>query len=326
MSNTTDSRAQQLRAWLSHYYQIEHHSLTRLCGDASFRRYFRFTAKPAPGAERQSLIAVDAPPEHENSQAFINIAIRLLNNKLPVPKIHQYTLDAGFYVQQDFGDQLLLALLNDRSADGLYNSAIHYLAKIFPVTTERLPLYDRQLLQQEMRLFSDWFVLKHKNRPIDARLKNILDQTYRLLTDNALNQPQGFVHRDYHSRNIMVLNDGQLGIIDFQDAVKGPLTYDLVSLLRDCYIDWPQDKIDDWVYHYIKLLPRQYSASEFMRWFDLMGIQRHLKATGIFARLNYRDNKPAYLNNIPRILNYLIQVSAKYDALKDFNHFVKTLL
>lgn len=322
---TADRRAEQLRAWLSHYYQIEPHSLTRICGDASFRRYFRFAATPAPNAACQSLIAVDAPPEHENSQAFINIAIHLSNNKLPVPKIHQYALDAGFYVQQDFGDQLLLASLHDRSADDLYKSAIQHLAKMFSVTTDSLPLYDSQLLQQEMCLFSDWFVRKHKNRPMDDALKNMLNQTYRLLADNALNQPQGFVHRDYHSRNIMVLNGGQLGIIDFQDAVKGPLTYDLVSLLRDCYIDWPQHKIDDWICHYIKLLPCQYSVSEFMRWFDLMGIQRHLKAAGIFARLHYRDNKPAYLNNIPRILHYLMQVSAKYAALKDFNHFVKSL-
>ena len=325
MNHTTDSRAEHLRAWLRQYYQIEHNSLTRVCGDASFRRYFRFATKPAPGAERRSLIAVDAPPEHENSQAFINIATRLSDNKLPVPKIYQYTLEAGFYVQQDFGDQLLLTLLNDHSADSLYQLAINYLSKMFVVTTDKLPLYDRQLLQREMRLFSDWFVRKHKNRPMDAALKNILDQTYRLLTDNALNQPQGFVHRDYHSRNLMVLDDGQLGIIDFQDAVRGPLTYDLVSLLRDCYIDWPQPKIDGWVSQYIRLLPNQYPAGEFMRWFDLMGIQRHLKATGIFSRLHYRDNKPAYLDNIPRALHYLIQVSAKYNELKDFNRFVKTL-
>lgn len=326
MNNTTDLRAERLQVWLRNYYQIEENSFTTVSGDASFRRYFRFIAKQAHGFEHIPLIAVDAPPEHENSRPFIDIAQLLLKNNLPVPKIYEHSLDEGFYIQQDFGDQLLLSSLNNSSVDYLYELAMSYLSKMFLVKTNTLPPYNSELLQREMHLFSDWFVTKHKNLQIDPALKNTLEQTYSFLEGNALNQPQGFVHRDYHSRNIMVLSYQQLGIIDFQDAVKGPVTYDLVSLLRDCYIDWPETKTNDWVNQYMNLLPEQYDPSEFMHWFDLMGIQRHLKAIGIFSRLNYRDNKPGYLNDIPRTLNYVINVSAKYNELKDFNAFVKTLL
>ena len=325
MNYTTDKRAQLLQSWLNKHFEVAENSFVTVSGDASFRRYFRFTANNAFGLNQASLIAVDSPPQLEDNQPFITIAKQLLENDLPAPEIYEINLDDGFYVQQDFGDQLLHGSLNNTSVDHLYGLAMQYLIKLHNVNPDALPLYDSKLLQTEMHLFSDWYLEKHKNITIDTELKNTLSETYQLLEKNALEQPQVFVHRDYHSRNLMVLDYDKLGMIDFQDAVKGPITYDLVSLLKDCYIDWPEQKIQQWVSEFNSMLPSQFDTQQFTRWFDLMGIQRHLKAIGIFCRLNYRDSKPAYLNDIPRTLNYVINTSAKYQELKSFHSFVSTL-
>jgi len=165
--------------------------------------------------------------------------------------------------------------------------------------------------------------IKHLNISLENNERKIILSCFKLLEQNALEQPQVFVHRDYHSRNLMLLDDNSLGIIDFQDAVKGAITYDLVSLLRDCYIAWPQSNIDNWLKYFHQKIDADYSLEQFTRWFDLMGIQRHLKATGIFCRLNYRDGKPAYLNDIPRTLNYIINVSKKYSELAQFNQLIQ---
>ena len=325
MNNTTDKRTQSLQRWINTHYDVAENSFSPVSGDASFRRYFRFIAKNAFGFQQIPLIAVDAPPELENSQPFIDIANLLFSNKLPAPEIFQHSPDDGFYIQQDFGDQLLHASLNNNSSDHLYGIAMNYIVKMQQLDASNLPSYDSELLQREMNLFSDWYLVKHLNCTIDIDNQHIITSTYKLLEANALEQPQAFAHRDYHSRNLMVLDYQKLGIIDFQDAVKGPITYDLVSLLRDCYIDWPQHKIDQWLKQFIDLLPKQYDYDQFVRWFDLMGMQRHLKAIGIFCRLNYRDHKASYLNDIPRTLNYVLTVSEKYEALKPFHSFVSKL-
>ena len=258
MINTTDKRVQLLQTWLNKNYDIAEESFVAVSGDASFRRYFRFTAKNEMGFQQVSLIAVDAPPHLESSQPFLDIAELLFKNQLPVPEIYQHALQDGFYIQQDFGDQLLYDSLNKNSADHLYGLAMSYLAKMQQVSTNGIPPYNSELLQREMHLFSDWYLIKHKNLHLNEDYKKALTDTYNLLESNALEQPQVFVHRDYHSRNLMVLDYDQLGIIDFQDAVKGPITYDLVSLLRDCYIDWPQEKIDQWTNHFMTSLSKHY--------------------------------------------------------------------
>lgn len=321
MNDSSDKRQQKLLRWLIDIYNKQNITLTPVSGDASFRRYFRFHC------DGTSLIAVDAPPALENSRPFVTVTEMLLQHQVTVPKIFHTSIEHGFFVLQDFGDRLLLDTLDKNNADTLYEVALQSLVTIQNISPQSLPPYDSELLQREMNLFSDWYLSKHLGLTIDRKTQTILASTYKLLEDNALQQPQVFVHRDYHSRNLMVLESNSLGIIDFQDAVRGPVTYDLVSLLRDCYINWPLEKIDQWVAQFYSYLPedREYDLQQFRRWFDLMGVQRHLKATGIFCRLNYRDGKPAYLNDIPRTLNYVIQVSAGYDELQPFHSFLQHL-
>ncbi|MFK8028188.1 MAG: aminoglycoside phosphotransferase family protein [Gammaproteobacteria bacterium] len=325
MNHTTDNRAQLLQDWINSLFDVLEDSFEAVSGDASFRRYFRFIAKNEMGFKQLPLIAVDAPPEKEDSQRFIDIALLLIDHKLPAPKIYMAS-DDGFYIQQDFGDQLLYSLLNENSSDHLYSTAMNHIVAMQQLPTSSLPSYNSELLQTEMTLFTDWFLKKHLNILLSHNDKEMLATTYQLLENNALEQPQAFVHRDYHSRNLMVLDDSNIGIIDFQDAVLGPITYDLVSLLRDCYIDWPQHKIDSWINQFTDKLSNQYDHAQFVRWFDLMGMQRHLKATGIFSRLNYRDNKPSYMNDIPRTMHYIMTVSEKYPELKPFHTFVNNLI
>ncbi len=326
MNHTTDERATLLLTWICQQFDIVEDSFVPVSGDASFRRYFRFTAKHAFGIDNACVIAVDAPPKFENSQPFIDIASLLKNNNIPAPEIYNADLDRGFYLQQDFGDQLLLDALNKNTVDNLYKQAMDEIINMQHVDSANLPLYDNTLLQREMNLFSEWYLNKHLNISLNNDERKIILSCFNLLEHNALEQPQVFVHRDYHSRNLMLLGDNSLGIIDFQDAVKGAITYDLVSLLRDCYIDWPQKNVDNWLKYFYKKLDGNYSLEKFARWFDLMGIQRHLKATGIFCRLNYRDGKPTYLNDIPRTLNYIVDISKKYPELSQFNQLVQKFL
>ncbi len=325
MNHTTDERAALLHAWISRHYPIVENSFMSVSGDASFRRYFRFTVEQTDGSDNLSLIAVDAPPELENSQPFLDIAQLLATNNLSVPIIYEHDLQQGFYIQQDFGDQLLLDLLNGNSVDSFYQQAMQDIAHLQHVECDQLPLYNSQLLHREMNLFTEWYLANHLNVTLNEIEKKCLQACYQLLEANAVEQPQVFVHRDYHSRNLMVLDNNTLGMIDFQDAVKGPITYDLVSLLRDCYIAWPQDKINQWLSYFHTYIVSAIPIDTFTRWFDLMGMQRHLKATGIFCRLHYRDDKPGYLNDIPRTMNYIKQVSAKYPELNEFNQLVSKL-
>ncbi len=308
----TDERFELLRTWICQFYAIAPGSLQPVSGDASFRRYFRFIAKHAFNGKDRTLIAVDAPPHLENSQPFIKIASLLAKNSIPVPHIYHFSLEKGFYIQQDFGDQLLLDRLNQSTAGYFYRRAMHHIIDLQEINTDSLPLYDSNLLQSEMQLFTDWYLAKHRQLTLTTQQVGKMQTCFQSLLTNALEQPQVFVHRDYHSRNLMVLENDHLGIIDFQDAVKGAITYDLVSLLRDCYIDWPKESIDAWLKYFHHHQCRHYRFEQFVRWFDLMGMQRHLKAVGIFCRLHYRDGKSGYLNDIPRTLSYIISASKKY--------------
>ncbi|MGI9228219.1 MAG: aminoglycoside phosphotransferase family protein [Gammaproteobacteria bacterium] len=307
----SDLRLAQLDEWIKETLGVSKYSLIPVSGDASFRRYFRFKA------DKAQYIAVDAPPEKESNESFVNITHLLESEGLPVPHIFFSSLDLGFFLLDDFGDTLLLEVLDKDSANTLYKKALEALIIIQQTPATSLPSYDNSLLMTEMELFREWYLQKHLSIVLTSTEQQLLDKTFKVLAENALNQPQVFVHRDYHSRNLMKIDNNYPGIIDYQDAVRGPITYDLVSLLRDCYIKWPQQQIKSWALTYRdqivdKKIIESIDDQTFLKWFDLMGIQRHLKAIGIFSRLNMRDNKPNYLHDIPRTLEYITTVAPKY--------------
>ena len=319
----TDTRLAELDNWLKGYFGNTEYSLTPVSGDASFRRYFRFIS------QELNYIAVDSPPEKENNEAFVHVTHLLGAEGLPVPHIHYSSLDFGFFLISDLGDELLLNVLNDENSNELYKKSLNALAVIQQTTASSLPLYDEKLLLQEMELFREWFLIQHLSYDLSKQDNELFDKTFKTLMENALQQPQVFVHRDYHSRNLMNIEGKFPGIIDYQDAVQGPITYDLVSLLRDCYIAWPEEIIKNLAIDFYKNLNndilKNTNTEVFLKWFDLMGIQRHLKAIGIFSRLNIRDNKPNYLSDIPRTLNYIKTIAKNYKETKQLAEFVNKI-
>ncbi|MDO8826563.1 aminoglycoside phosphotransferase family protein [Methylophaga sp.] len=319
MNNTQDIRFQQLQQWLQSFVTDQNYSLTPASSDASFRRYFRLEQLGG------SYIIMDSPPEHEDNHAFIKVARLLEQYGLNVPHIYQQDLQRGFLILSDLGSVPYLSMLSATTADELYKNAINSLITLqkIPCENQPLPKYDSALLQREMQLFGEWFLQKH----LQLTPPDWLTATYDLLIDNALSQPQVLVHRDFHSRNLMYLPGQAPGVIDFQDAVIGAISYDLVSLLRDVYIQWSPSQQKQWVEYYIEqaqqhgLLSAE-QAEHFPRWFDLMGLQRHLKILGIFCRLNYRDNKPNYMNNLALTLNYVYQVCEQYPELQNLYQYL----
>jgi len=253
---------------------------------------------------------------------------RLRDAGVHAPEILAMDLEQGFMVLEDFGDATLLPNLTQESADQLYGSAMTSLLTFQQsAKTENLPAYDEPMLMREMQLFPDWLLEKHLDLKLSDDSKKMLARTFNALTEAALEQPKVFVHRDYHSRNLMLLSDNSLGVIDYQDAVLGPVTYDLVSLLRDCYIAWDDALVSRWCHAYLEGaiatgVMNETHRLRFKRWFDWMGVQRHLKASGIFARLNHRDGKPGYLGDIPRTLNYIVNVGKQYEELMPLSEFV----
>lgn len=306
------TRHQQLIQWLSNLYPNTDIKLVSVSGDASFRKYHRFNYTDG------SLIVMDSAPALENNQSFIDTTNLLKRHNINVPDILHKNIEDGFFVISDFGNRLLLDKLNTDNADHFYGLTLEEIVKIQAVDTQTLAPYNCTLLLREMQLFTDWYLCKHKNINLNTEIETVLADSFEYLNKSALEQPQVFVHRDFHSRNLMIINDETLGIIDYQDAVLGPITYDLVSLLRDCYINWPQDKITEWQQLFLDNLPiaNKIELTQLTRWFDLMGAQRHLKAIGIFCRLYYRDNKSAYLGDIPRTMNYLVHVCSQYKELQ----------
>lgn len=316
-----DKRYHALVEWLEQQQGYTEYEITPASSDASFRRYFRVT--DAQG----SRIVMDAPPAKEDSQTFVNVARQLYAIGLHVPEIFHADYQRGYFLISDLGSTQYLAKLDEQHADSLYADAISALVTMQQRGPTTLADYDEPLLLQEMHLFRDWYLGEHLKYSLTRTQQTLLDKTFDYLAQTALSQPRVCVHRDYHSRNLMVCESGSPGILDFQDAVFGPLSYDLVSLLRDCYIAWPQDKVQAWIkdYHTQAVqagIMTDVDIQQFKRWFDLMGMQRHLKATGIFARLNYRDGKPGYLQDIPRTLGYIVEVSQCYPELKQFHDFV----
>jgi len=318
----------RLHDWLkSPAVNMGDYEITPASADASFRRYFRLHTAG------KTFIVMDAPPDKENCIPFVGIANALLELGLHVPEIYHQDLEQGFILLSDLGEQQYLQVLNNDNVERLYGDALSALMTLQASVDVHydFPLYDEDLLISEMNLFRDWLLQKHLGLQLTNEQSMMLSKTFLWLSESALQQPQVPVHRDYHSRNLMFLSGGHNpGIIDFQDAVIGPVTYDLVSLLRDCYIEWPRQQVEDWVKGYHEQVLQSGIISEkdelqFLRWFDLMGVQRHLKAAGIFARLNHRDGKSDYLNDIPRTLGYITDVSSRYPELQELNTLLKEI-
>lgn len=318
-----DPRLEALRRWLGSlpaHFRLSPDSLSPASSDASFRRYFRIGA-PGPDG-RQSLVVMDAPPPQEDCRPFVHAARVLAEAGLSVPRVHAADLDQGFLLLDDLGNETYLKHLDASSAPALYQDASKALVRLQQASRPGVfPDYDRALLLRELMLFPDWYVARHKQiRLADSELQS-LQASFELLLANLLAQPAGYVHRDYHSRNLMVLEPAHNpGILDFQDAVHGPLTYDLVSLLRDAYIGWEEPQVLDWcIRHWERAraagLPVAADFSDFYRDFEWMGLQRHLKVLGIFARLCYRDGKSAYLKDMPLVAHYVHAVLCRYKEL-----------
>lgn len=316
--DNNDPRLHKIHEWLTAVLPYHEFKLTVASSDASFRRYFRVQQ------EQTSWIVMDAPPQHEDIDSFVKVAEFLAEFKVHVPKIFAKNIDQGFLLLSDLGNTAYLSTLNNESADALYQTAIDEIInmQLSPAADIDLPMYDENLLRQEMTLFPEWFLARHLQLDAPEWLPEIFD----LLIHNAQQQPQYFVHRDYHSRNLMLVDKQGVGVIDFQDAVIGPASYDLVSLLRDVYITWPQADIDRWLTYYLDQARQNKlvdcDKQTFLRWFDLMGLQRHLKILGIFCRLNYRDNKPAYMHDLPLTLNYVLTVTAHYPELERLHNYL----
>ena len=271
---------------------------------------------------------MDAPPEFEDCGRYADLARRFRACGLNTPEIHAEFREQGFLLISDLGDRVYLGELNEQSADRLYGDALDALETLqtrAPITG--LPEYDTALLTRELGLFREWLLQGLLQLPLDARDRERLDRVESILIANALEQPRVCVHRDYHSRNLMLTEAGNPGVLDFQDAVVGPITYDLVSLLRDCYIAWPETRVRDWAFGYFQRagaagLLNAVEPERFERWFDLMGMQRHLKACGIFARLSLRDGKHGYLADIPRTLDYVLDVTSRYPELRELGDWL----
>ena len=314
-----DPRLSELRTWLHEGLQFGEFELAPASADASFRRYFRVTRKG-----RGSLIVMDAPPDREDVGPYLRVAAMLGEIGVHAPRVLERNTEAGFLLLSDLGSLTYLrALEKGGRADALYGDAIDALVRIQvrgARQARKLPEYSAKLLRFEMGLFQDWLLARHLGVALDANEASMLAQVMELLTQSALAQPRVFVHRDYHSRNLMVCPGANPGILDFQDAVYGPLTYDLVSLLRDCYIAWPAEQVREWVAGYCRRAESEGLGlagddTQFARWFDLMCVQRHLKTSGIFCRLWYRDSKPGYLDDIPRTLGYVREAAGRHSEL-----------
>lgn len=299
--------------------------LQPLLNDASARQYFRLRLGDC------SHIVMLAPPDKENIIAFIAIAKHFSHQGIYTPDILAYNLEQGFMLLSDLGNDLYLNILNPTTVDDLYSRALSVIDQIqvcnptFP-DDKPLGLFNEDYIRFELGLFVDWFLKKHLALTISHEIGNVLENTFTLLIHSALEQPQVCVHRDYHSRNLLLLENKRVGVLDFQDAIYGPITYDAASLLRDAYIDWPKKQVDQWILKFHAMINRSHRCTQekFIRWFDLISLQRHLKILGIFSRLYYRDNKPHYLPMTSRLLSYINSVCENYAELSPFKEIVQS--
>src|SRR3984957_15006970 len=323
----SDARVAQIREWLTSGLGLQLLRLEAASADASFRRYFR-----AWFEHGMTQVVMDAPPDKEDIAPFLKVAALLEGCGVHVPHIHAADSARGLVLLEDLGfAQYLSHLRSGADVDLLYGDALEALLRIQVrgrAAAGELPPYDRAALGREMALMPEWFCERHLQLTLDDADRAVLAASFEFLTLEALAQPRVFVHRDYHSRNLMRLPERNPGIIDFQDALAGPVGYDLVSLLKDCYIDWPRERVERWVSAYREQLqgaPSLAGASEheFLRWFDLIGLQRHIKVLGIFARLWYRDGKHGYLADLPRTFGYVQDAARRYPELRRFDDWLQ---
>jgi aminoglycoside/choline kinase family phosphotransferase len=311
---TSDTRLEQLQQWLAARFAASSFSLTPASADASFRRYFRVTVAGA------SWIAMDAPPEREDCRPFVRVAALLRAAGVNAPEVVAQDLKRGFLLLTDLGDTPYLATLNEDNADRLFGDAIEALLKWQLASREgELPPYDEALLKRECDLFPEWYVARHLGLTLSAGEQQTLADMLALVIPRNLAQPAVYVHRDYMPRNLMV-TDPNPGVIDFQDAVYGPISYDIASLTRDAFVSWEEERVIDWTARYWEKakrrgLPVDPDFSVFYRDFEWMGLQRHLKVLGIFARIRYRDGKAGYLEDTPRFMRYARAVAGRYREL-----------
>ena len=310
--NVIQDRAAARLHWTRQVLADPSATLAVASADASFRSYWRVTR-----SDGTTLVLMDAPPEHEDVKPWLEVAGRLLQAGVAAPRVCASDLEQGLVLMDDLGSATLLPALDPDSADTLYARAMALLLRMQKhADAHGLPRYDEPRLVAEMELMPEWFLKRHLGFAPDCDQWDEVELGFRALANAALEQPVVFVHRDFHSRNLMLTPDGSLATIDFQDAVAGPLTYDLVSLLRDCYVAWPEPQVDRWLGQYRGMLVEDgvadVGAAQFRRWFDLMGLQRHVKVLGIFCRLWYRDGKPGYLADLPRVWGYVQEVGRRY--------------
>ncbi len=317
-------RQQQLTAWLNRQFPGDPLTIAPASADASFRRYFRATFA------NRTLIVMDAPPQHEDCRPFLHVARLFEGAGTHVPHIHAQDLEQGFLLLSDLGNTTYLQALTADNARELYGAATDALIKIqLASKNNTLPAYDEPLLRRELMLFPEWYVSKHLQVKLDEKQGAALEQVFQRILANNLAQPKVYVHRDYHSRNLMVA-DPNPGILDFQDAVYGPITDDLASLFKDAYIRWEEEQVMDWLIRYWEKarrarLPVPDDFGDFYRDYEWMGVQRHIKVLGIFARLYHRDGKDGYLKDMPLVMDYLRRACERYIELKPLLNLLDTL-
>lgn len=318
-------REQLIQTWLEAVLKSDQFEINFLAGDASFRRYARV------GLQNKTYMLMDAPPEKEDCVPFVMIDEFFDANGVRVPHIVAKDLERGLLLLEDFGDVVLSTLLNDKTVDQYYAQSFKQLIELQQIDGKfHLPAYSYEKLMTEMRLLTEWMLPSLNIQPTEQQLETI-EQAFDFLAVEATNQPQVIVHRDFHSRNLMKIeNEQELGVIDFQDAVIGADTYDLISITRDAYVQWNAERVYEWFEVFYNLLPAKAkenrSFEQFKRDADLMAIQRHLKILGIFVRLFERDGKSGYLKDLPRVMWYLLEESQGYDELNDFMQFMREIV
>ncbi len=316
-------RQNELNLWLTTLLGKQAFTLTPLAGDASFRRYYRLHGF------KYTRVVMDAPPLQETITPFLTIGKSLTAAGVHTPYVYAFDEKKGFILLEDLGDQLLLGSLIPENVSELYGYAMNLILQIQRIPTNHppLPAFDKAHMLQELSLFREWFLQGYLNLLLTEQESLLLNNTFHWLIDELASQPQVFIHRDFHSRNLMVNEENleDIGVIDFQDAMIGPFTYDLVSLLKDCYIQWPREQIIEWVSAFYHRMPTPYNFTleSFTRAFDLCGLQRHLKVLGIFCRLHLRDHKARYLNDLPLTLNYVNACVESYPELQGLCHFLQ---
>jgi aminoglycoside/choline kinase family phosphotransferase len=321
-----DERFDLVTDWVTRELRLSPRLIEPASSDASFRRYFRvFT-------DIGTHIVMDAPPGREDVRPYLNISVMLETAGVHVPRVYEWDTERGLLLLEDLGTrQYLPALQSGADAEQLYQDALQSLADFQVRGREsafELPPYDKEVLVREMALMPEWFCARHLQLELTRAQGEMITAAFEFLVAEALAQPQVFVHRDYHSRNLMITRERNPGVIDFQDALRGPVGYDPVSLLKDCYISWPRARVEGWLRDYRLMMAKYGSRSagandaQMLRWFDVIGVQRHLKVLGIFARLWYRDGKCGYLNDLPLTLQYVIDACARFAQLKELREFL----